>query len=575
MTQCPYIMKIHYLGIRGKCYHFIENLYLSSKACVRVDGQLSESFNIKKEGVRQGFVINMGISIGDKCCCCGSASIGSQLKKLLLKFASKWAKNNENDIPGAICGVAIPKKYKRRKLTKSVNADNESIKILIHKEISIREFKYQRKLPQHEIYSHQQLITNRSLNRIGYSILYFSRVFDITVGIVLVVVFDINKNPLQPNRKSRVKSSQCQNHYGQIKKLLIITSPPPNTYITSYRPKKNLLLLLVFLLITDHNLININMKRNIRNNLNDYQDMSLFLGYKEWTYCLGKENNKYPFEKSLVINVKNCLFQSLYYSPTLKENIKRISLQNGKTRTSLIIYGDFIEIHLITLTNFERRTDNDKEFNNSNSKFKSFYSLRIIIVIAVQRDCRIVPIDNIYRERPPKGLKNRQKENGTKIINKHLNKNEFPKTGDVDFLKCKLTNQPHLSKNLKPIENFDLQKKQKQKQIVMKHCTEASEIMFAVRRARIVEKCQKNSQDKQLKNIYERRLRWEYEIKKILPQGSYMMIGSSIHLLVFETLTIFLPSYCGENVLIVYARDLYCYSSSLLLLFLVHHNSNC
>jgi len=39
--------------IRGKCYKFIENLYLSSKACVRVDEQLSKSFNIKK-GVRQG-----------------------------------------------------------------------------------------------------------------------------------------------------------------------------------------------------------------------------------------------------------------------------------------------------------------------------------------------------------------------------------------------------------------------------------------------------------------------------------------------------------------------------------------
>ena len=46
-------MKIHHLGIRGKYYKFIENLYLSSKACVRVDGKFSESFSIKKE-VRQG-----------------------------------------------------------------------------------------------------------------------------------------------------------------------------------------------------------------------------------------------------------------------------------------------------------------------------------------------------------------------------------------------------------------------------------------------------------------------------------------------------------------------------------------
>ena len=47
------LMKIHHLGIRGKYYNFIENLYLSSRACVRVDGLLSESFNVKK-GVRQG-----------------------------------------------------------------------------------------------------------------------------------------------------------------------------------------------------------------------------------------------------------------------------------------------------------------------------------------------------------------------------------------------------------------------------------------------------------------------------------------------------------------------------------------
>jgi len=71
MIQFPIynvLMKIHYLGIRGKYYNFIiffffffENLYLSFKACVRVNGQLSESFNIKKKKkkkkkrVRQGF----------------------------------------------------------------------------------------------------------------------------------------------------------------------------------------------------------------------------------------------------------------------------------------------------------------------------------------------------------------------------------------------------------------------------------------------------------------------------------------------------------------------------------------
>jgi len=68
-----------------KCYKFIENLYLSSKAYVRVDGKLLESFNTKK-GVPQGCVLspilfnfiindifnkcdNYGISIGDRPCC--------------------------------------------------------------------------------------------------------------------------------------------------------------------------------------------------------------------------------------------------------------------------------------------------------------------------------------------------------------------------------------------------------------------------------------------------------------------------------------------------------------------------
>jgi len=80
-------MKIHHLGIGGKCYKFIENLYLFSKTCVRVDRQLSESISIKK-GVRQdcplsSILFNLfindisnkcdkyGISIGDKLCCGG------------------------------------------------------------------------------------------------------------------------------------------------------------------------------------------------------------------------------------------------------------------------------------------------------------------------------------------------------------------------------------------------------------------------------------------------------------------------------------------------------------------------
>jgi len=125
------LMKIHHLGIRDKCYKFIEKLYLFSMACVRVDGQLSESFSIKK-GVRKGcplssILFNLfindifnnydkyGISIGDKRCCGGFFANGivlcvptrSQLKKLL-------------NLP--VSGLLF-RKY-MRKLTSSVNAEN-------------------------------------------------------------------------------------------------------------------------------------------------------------------------------------------------------------------------------------------------------------------------------------------------------------------------------------------------------------------------------------------------------------------------------------------------------------------
>ena len=38
------LTKLYCLGIRGKCYQFIENLYLTSKACIKKDNQISDSF---------------------------------------------------------------------------------------------------------------------------------------------------------------------------------------------------------------------------------------------------------------------------------------------------------------------------------------------------------------------------------------------------------------------------------------------------------------------------------------------------------------------------------------------------
>jgi len=45
-------MKIHHFGFRGKCYKFIENLYLSSKVCVRVDGNYQNHLVLRKMFVK-------------------------------------------------------------------------------------------------------------------------------------------------------------------------------------------------------------------------------------------------------------------------------------------------------------------------------------------------------------------------------------------------------------------------------------------------------------------------------------------------------------------------------------------
>jgi len=110
--------KIDCLGIRGKCFQFIKNLYLTSKANVKVDGQFSDSFNIMK-GVRQGCPLSpilfnlfindifkdcedFGVPLGDTKCCGGlfaddvvlCAPSRSYLKKLL-KRVNEWAIHNK------------------------------------------------------------------------------------------------------------------------------------------------------------------------------------------------------------------------------------------------------------------------------------------------------------------------------------------------------------------------------------------------------------------------------------------------------------------------------------------------
>ena len=105
------------MGIRGKCLKFIENFYLSSKACVKIDSQISKAFRLKK-GVRQSCFLSFilfnrfindvfkdcnrhDVSIGSSLCCGGlfaddivlCAPSRRSLNKLLKKV-NNWAKIN-------------------------------------------------------------------------------------------------------------------------------------------------------------------------------------------------------------------------------------------------------------------------------------------------------------------------------------------------------------------------------------------------------------------------------------------------------------------------------------------------
>ena len=103
------LTKIENIGIRGKCYNFIKNLYLSSKANVRLNMKCSNTFNVQR-GVRQGcpfspILFNLfindifqgckkyGVKCGESYCCGGlfaddivlCAPTKKKLSKLLKK----------------------------------------------------------------------------------------------------------------------------------------------------------------------------------------------------------------------------------------------------------------------------------------------------------------------------------------------------------------------------------------------------------------------------------------------------------------------------------------------------------
>ena len=122
--------KLYRLGIRGKCFQFIKNLYLSSKANVKIDNEYSKSFKIMK-GVRQGCPLSpilfnlfindifnscneLGVHIDNNKCCGGlfaddialCAPTRANLKKMLKKV-NNWAKYNKMNFGINKCATMV------------------------------------------------------------------------------------------------------------------------------------------------------------------------------------------------------------------------------------------------------------------------------------------------------------------------------------------------------------------------------------------------------------------------------------------------------------------------------------
>ena len=156
------LTKLYKIGIRGKCFQFLKNLYLTSKARAKYNCNLSHEFPIHR-GVRQGCPLSpilfnifindvldncdkFGVNVEGKKCCGGLFADDIVLiapsvscMKLLLKSVHEWGINNEMKFGINKCATLIVKPLKLRS---SQNFTDKTFHLGIHPLPKTKQYTY-------------------------------------------------------------------------------------------------------------------------------------------------------------------------------------------------------------------------------------------------------------------------------------------------------------------------------------------------------------------------------------------------------------------------------------------------